>query len=89
MLAVIYAMNELHKADPEAAAALGRNYSGAVRRDLLFLNEYWKQFEGRAERISSDINDAYLKSNRQKKGINSYARMVELLLAEQRAGRLP
>ena len=51
--------------------------AGAKRR--------WKQFEGPAAEISSAVNDAYLKANRQEEGVKSYGRMVDLLLAEQRA----
>ncbi|WP_341408277.1 DUF3810 family protein [Acetobacterium bakii] len=31
-----------------------------------------------------EINDAYLKANNQTDGVNSYGKMVNLLLAEQR-----
>jgi hypothetical protein len=48
------------------------------------MREFWKKYEGPIEDISSAINDAYLKANRQKDGIYSYGRMVDLLIAEHR-----
>ncbi len=32
--------------------------------------------------VSTDVNNAYLKINGQQDGVNSYGRMVDLLLAE-------
>lgn len=86
ILALIHSMNALSETSPEHAKLLRKKYSEGVRRDLQDLSEYWKKYEGKIEEISSDINDAYLKSNRQEEGIQSYGRMVDLLLAEQRAG---
>lgn len=83
--ALIYAMNALYESAPDRAGMLREKYSGEVRRDLLDISRYWKKYEGRVEEVTSDINDAYLKSNRQEEGVQSYGRMVDLLLAEQKA----
>ncbi len=85
ILALIYSMNALYDNAPEEAARLNRQYGEGLRRDLRAIREYWRQFEGKAEEIMSDVNDAYLKSNRQEEGVKSYGRMVDLLLAEQEA----
>jgi len=82
--ALIYAMNALYSHDPEKAAAISDNYGEGLRRDLQDISAYWKQYEGRVEEFTEDVNDAYLKSNRQEEGVQSYGRMVDLLLAEQR-----
>lgn len=83
--ALIYSMNALYSFAPEQAASLQEKYSQEVRRDLRDYSEYWRKHEGKIEEVTSDINDAYLKSNRQEEGIQSYGRMVDLLLAEQKA----
>lgn len=85
LLAALHSLNALSKYDSEKASRLWDRYSEAVKRDLKALAEYGKKYEGKIQEISSDINDAYLKSNRQKDGTASYGRMVDLLLAEQRA----
>lgn len=85
LLALIHSMNALFKYNPEKAIELFYLYDEGVARDLHNLSEYWKKHEGRIEEISSDVNDAYLKSNLQEDGIESYGRMVDLLLAEQKA----
>ena len=53
-------------------------------RDLAAHRAYWKQFEGPVSDLGSSVNDAYLKANRQQDGVQSYGRMVDLLLAEYR-----
>lgn len=90
MLALIHSMNAFFQSNPEKASDLLHSYDEGVNRDLRNLSEYWNKHEGRVEEITSDVNDAYLKSNRQEDGVRSYGRMVDLLLAEQKAdsGRL-
>ena len=85
MLAFIHVNNALYAADTERAGNIYAQLDSGVQRDLAANNAYWKQFEGPAAEISSAVNDAYLKANRQEEGVKSYGRMVDLLLAEQRA----
>lgn len=85
LLALIHSMNALFENNPEKAYKLLYRYDEGVGRDLLNLSDYWKKHEGKIEEITSDVNDAYLKSNRQEDGVRSYGRMVDLLLAEQKA----
>lgn len=85
MLAFTYASNALYEQDPDAANAVFSGLSDGVRRDLSENSRYWKQFEGPASTVSNQVNDRYLKANSQSDGVKSYGRMVDLLLAEQRA----
>lgn len=84
MLAFIHVNNALYAADADRAGKIYAQLDEGVQRDLAANNAYWKQFEGPAADISSAVNDAYLKVNRQEEGVKSYGRMVDLLLAEQR-----
>lgn len=86
LLALVHSLDALFTTNPEKASELVQSYNEGVSRDLSDVSEYWKRHQGKAEEIASDINDAYLKSNRQEDGIQSYGRMVDLLLAEQKAG---
>jgi len=86
LMALIHSMNALYKVDINSAKSLASQYSPGVRRDLDYINSYWKKYEGPVERTSTKINNAYLKANDQKDGIQSYGRMVDLLLAYYKKG---
>ncbi|MFR3481944.1 MAG: DUF3810 domain-containing protein, partial [Eggerthella lenta] len=85
LLAYDNAVSALRKVDSEAAKAIGSGLSAAVRRDLAQRAEHWAQYEGPIQDVSNAANDTYLKANDQADGMRSYGRMVDLLLAEQRA----
>lgn len=84
MLAYAYVENALYDADKEAWQEASSKLSDGVRRDLAANSAYWKQFEGPVAEVSSQVNDSYLKANKQEDGVKSYGRMVDLLLADYR-----
>lgn len=84
ILALIYAMNQLHRCDTEIWREIRDEFSAGVRRDLQEWREYRERYEGVVNQISNNVNDAYLRANRQGDGVHSYGRMVDLLLAEFR-----
>jgi len=81
MLALTYALNQLHRANPSEGQRVMEELSEYVWADFRANREYWQQFEGRLAEISEELNDAYLRANRQEDGVYSYGRMVDLLLA--------
>lgn len=83
MLALIHATNQLKDIDADRYATVRNRYSEAMVRDLIAYNQYWEDHEGEIEETVDQINDAYLKHNRQEDGIKSYGMMVDLLLAYQ------
>lgn len=85
LLAYDNAVSALRKVDPEAASAIASGLSAAVQRDLAQRAEHWARYEGPVQDVSNAANDTYLKANNQTDGMRSYGRMVDLLLAEQRA----
>ncbi|NLZ92519.1 MAG: DUF3810 domain-containing protein [Firmicutes bacterium] len=92
LLALINAINALYRHAPERALLLQEEYSEGLQRDLLHRRKFWQQYEGPLEEISREINDSYLKANRQADGVQSYGRMVDLLLAaykENQKGAIP
>lgn len=51
-----------------------------------YRNEYWAPFRKKVTyKVSSTVNDAYLKANQQVDGTKSYGRVVDLMLAEWKA----
>lgn len=85
LLAYDNAISALRKVDPDAARAIASALSAAVQRDLAQRAEHWAKYEGPVQDVSNAANDTYLKANDQTDGMRSYGRMVDLLLAEQRA----
>jgi hypothetical protein len=79
--AYIYATNALYRADKAAYTEIYGNLNEGVKKDLKNISDYWKQFDGPIADVSDKVNDTYLKANNQKDGVESYGRMVDLLLA--------
>ena len=86
-------LNELFKIDPEAAKELLKKRLPGVQRDVDDLRAYWQQFEqgvaGEVGKASEAVNDAYLKTNGVKGGVQSYRMSAKLLIVYARkAGTL-
>lgn len=81
ILAWIYCGNALYR---DGAVDLYREIASQLceeaRKDLQENNQFWKQFDGKIAEVSDQVNDTYLKINKQEAGSKSYGRMVDLLL---------
>lgn len=84
-LAFKHSISALEEIAPDQASEITSSLSQAVLRDMLQNEQYLARYEGIISNISNIVNDLYLKTNNQADGVDSYARMVDLLLAEQRA----
>lgn len=84
LIALTHSMNALYRADYDTFAEIYATYCDGIRADYAANREYWKQFEGPVAETATKINDSYLKANNQSDGVQSYGRMVDLLLAEFR-----
>lgn len=84
LLAMIHSMNALYRSDSGLHSRLAEGFSPEVRKDMDQINEFWKKYEGPVEETTERMNNTYLKANNQKDGVQSYGRMVDLLLAEYR-----
>jgi hypothetical protein len=73
--------------DREAYDAIVARRTPAVRRDLEASAAWSRRYRSRAAAVSSAVNDAYLRSQGERRGVASYGRMVDLLIAESRSGR--
>ena len=89
MLALNYCASELYKRDSKLFGELyERLYTEGMRRDFADYSEYYKKYENeKAAKVNDKVNDTYLKYNGQQDGINSYGRMLDLLLAYYASGR--
>ena len=84
LLALLHSTDSLYRYDREKYYQLSAKYGAGVKRDINDINNFWKKYEGPVEKMSTSINNAYLKANMQNDGVYSYGRMVDLLLAEYR-----
>jgi hypothetical protein len=77
----VYTSSALARVDRAAWSELNALLHPAVMQDLQARRAYWQQFEGPVREASTRVNDAYLRSNLQRDGVQSYGRVVDLLLA--------
>ncbi len=83
--ALLFSLNALYKADKTAYNELYTKINDRIKADYAYYNSYWARYEGAVSQVSATINDTYLKANNQTDGVQSYGRIVDLLLAEYRA----
>lgn len=81
LLGYIYLGNALYGADREAWKTVYNSLDQDVRADLNDNNAYWKQFRSSTVRkVSNKVYDSFLKSYGEKKGLQSYGTVVDLLV---------
>ena len=88
--ALSYSLNALYSASPEAYAKVIPYIHKGIREDMSASARFWDSFVKKNElpaKISSAVNDTYLKINDIPDGTRSYGRIVDLLLAEYRLAR--
>lgn len=83
MNALVNCGNALCQEDSQRFLALrDKLYTDGMNRDLNEYRNYLAKYDdGAMQQLNDDINDAYLKHNGQQEGIQSYGRMVDILLA--------
>ncbi|MDX1388567.1 MAG: DUF3810 domain-containing protein, partial [Acidobacteriota bacterium] len=79
-----YCLAAVSRADREAVDDLYETLADGVKRDWKSESDFWSRYETPVREVSSRVNDAYLKSQGQTAGVQSYGRMVDLLIAEHR-----
>lgn len=84
----IYCMNVLYRTDYEAWEEIRSIFPKEAEADLRANNEYWEKYDTPVAEVSNKINDTYLKANGQSDGVESYDRMVDLIVSEYLAGAL-
>lgn len=76
----VYAGNALARVDGESYADLRARLCEQAREDLRENNAFWDKYEGKVAEVANQMNDVYLKVNDQSDGVQSYGRMVDLML---------
>lgn len=84
MQALIHAGNALHSRNQQLYYEVMEDASPGVRRDLDADADYYYAHKTPVGEFSQSVNDVYLRVNNQADGVDSYGRMVDLLLADYR-----
>lgn len=75
-----YTLSEIYPKDSLFVREKLEAFSEAMKRDYKAERDFYDKYSGRADRMFSAMNNAYLKANNQEEGIESYNRFVELLV---------
>ncbi len=76
----VYAGNALAEVDLESYLELRGQLCKQAKEDLRKNNAFWNKYEGKVAEVANQMNDVYLKANDQSDGVQSYGRMVDLML---------
>lgn len=77
----VYCMNALYRIDADRWAEVRSSLTEAAEQDLNANSAFWDRYEGPVRETAEQINDTYLKVNGQADGVESYDRMVDLIVA--------
>lgn len=86
LMAWLYSTNLLYEYDPATYEKLHDSLKSEVQKDLQENTKFWDKYEGVVSEVADKVNDTYLKANKQTDGVQSYDRMVDLLVAEYLSG---
>lgn len=76
----IYCGNELYTYDKATYRKIRDSLPESAAADLRANTEFWDRHEGLTADISETVNDTYLKWNQQELGIQTYDRVVDLIV---------
>ena len=76
----IYAGGALRRVDPERYDRLCEKLPSYAVSEIEDNNMFWSTHETKASEVQDRVNDAYLKANDQKEGIQSYGMLTTLML---------
>jgi hypothetical protein len=71
---------ELWKLAPDEARQVYRQIGPGPRADLEAEYRFWSRYQGRAQALSYNLNNAYLKANRIRSGTRNYNEAVALMI---------
>ena len=83
MLALTYCGNELNRRDKQAWAAIVKSLDPRADEDLRDNRLFWEQYKGKASEVTEALNDAFLISHGQTEGVQSYDRVVDLIVVSE------
>lgn len=77
----VYCMNALYRSDYDTWQEVRPLLAEEAEPDLAADRAFWDSYEGKISEAADRVNDTYLKVNGQVDGVQSYNRMVDLIVA--------
>lgn len=77
----VYCMNALRRADAKEWQKVRESLDETAEANLRENSRFWDRYDGTVAEVSDKVNDTYLKVNGQSEGVQSYGRMVDLIIA--------
>lgn len=84
----VYATNALYGVDAVSYHMFYERLAPEVKEELAANSAFWHSYEGQIAEVADAVNDTYLKANNQSDGVQSYSRMVDLMLAYEDRGEM-
>ncbi|MEZ4650395.1 MAG: DUF3810 domain-containing protein [Candidatus Eisenbacteria bacterium] len=84
------ALGALYRADADSARAVAaaKLLQPGPEADRYAIQEFWRRHESTATHVATTANDTYLKANAQRAGVQSYGRMIDILVALDHLGMI-
>ncbi len=80
LIAWSYAGSALRQTDPDAFTSVYEKLPDGAIRELEDNYLFWHEHENQASQVQDKVNDAYLKTNGQSSGIQTYGQVTDLML---------
>lgn len=80
-MAFIYCIAEIRKRDRKLSKELWKTVNKGIVKDFNYSYEHWQQYKNPFEPLVKKGYNAYLKANKQDKGVQSYNYVVDLLIS--------
>lgn len=79
LLASSYLLSELATVDPKRYNQTRQMLREGPREDLQRIDNFWRRYRGFWSRVSTKVNDTYLRANRVESGVGDYNEVVQLI----------
>lgn len=80
LMALRFCMFEIYKKDPVKFEALKIGINKGILKDIKQSEAFWESYQNWTEKYFKTFYNTFLKANKQKDGINSYNKVVSLLV---------
>lgn len=81
LVAYVYVSNAMYKYSHDDWSRISSGLCDEARLDLSVHSEHWARYESPVQDVGTAVNDAYIRATGQPDGVQSYGKMVDLLIS--------
>lgn len=81
LVAYVYVSNAMYKYSYDDWSNIAAGLCDEARLDLTVHSEHWARYESPVQDVGTAVNDAYIRATGQPDGVQSYGKMVDLLIS--------